>query len=115
MIPIIISFDCTDYDPIDSWVFHDPRRVDFWVNFVIGPDQKGGDSFQLNVLTTKMAQSKKPIANTIMLDSYSWNAVLLKVNEILKQCSGENWDVVSSKLSKHMAWEFEDYKVYKPI
>jgi len=115
VIPIIISFDCVDYDPIDSWEFPDTNRVDFWMNFTIGPDQKGGDNFQLHILTTEMAQSKTSLTHAIILERYSWDAVLLKVNEILNQSKGEHWDTISTKLSKHMAWEFEDYQPYNPV
>ncbi|MEL0660025.1 Imm8 family immunity protein [Psychromonas arctica] len=115
MTPIIISFDCTDYDPIDSWIFPDPNRVDFWVNFTIGPDHRGGDNFQLRVLTTDMAQSVTSLANAIILERYSWDAVLLKVKEMLNQSKGESWDIMSDKLSKYMAWEFENYQPYNPV
>ncbi|WP_426370033.1 Imm8 family immunity protein [Pseudocolwellia sp. HL-MZ7] len=115
MIPIIISFDCADYDPIDSWIFPDLNRVEFWVNFTIGPNRKGGDNFLLHVVTTEIAQSNQSLANAVILDSYSWDAVLLKVNEILNQSSGENWNIISTKLSKRMAWEFEDYQPYNPV
>ncbi|MGC3835272.1 Imm8 family immunity protein [Moritella viscosa] len=87
MIPIILSFDCTDYDPIDSWIFPEPKRVDFWMNFTIGLDQSGGNDFQLHVLTSDMVTSNTSLSNAIVLDCYAWDAVLLKVNAILDQCS----------------------------
>lgn len=112
MIHIILSFDCTDYDPIDSWIFPEPKRVDFWMNFTIGLDQSGGNDFQLHVLTSDMVTSNTSLSNAIVLDCYAWDAVLLKVNAILDQCSGENWEEISNKLSKHMAWEYENYQTY---
>jgi len=112
VIPIILSFDCTDYDPIDSWIFPEPKRVDFWMNFTIGLDQSGGNDFQLHVLTSDMVTSNTSLSNAIVLDCYAWDVVLLKVNAILDQCSGENWEGISNKLSKHMAWEYENYQTY---
>ncbi len=112
MIPIILSSDCTDYDPIDSWEFPDPKCVDFWMNFIIGIDQSGGNDFQLHVLTSEMARNRTSLDNAIILDYYSWDAVLLKVNEILEQCRGDNWEEICSKLSKHTAWEYENYQPY---
>jgi hypothetical protein len=110
--PIILSFDCTDYDPIDSWIFPEPKSVDFWMNFTIGLDQSGGNDFQLHVLTSDMVASNTSLSNAIVLDCYTWDTVLLKVNAILDQCSGENWEEISIKLSKHMAWEYENYHTY---
>jgi len=111
--PIIIGFDCVDYDPINLWLFPNPKRVDFWMNFTIGPDKRGGDNFQLHVLTTEMVMPETSTANAIVLERYSWDALIQQVNKILEQCQGETWDIISSKLAKYMEWEFDNYQPYK--
>jgi hypothetical protein len=82
------------------------------MNFTIGLDQSGGNDFQLHVLTSDMVTSNTSLSNAIVLDCYAWDAVLLKVNAILDQCSGENGEEISNKLSKHIAWEYENYQTY---
>lgn len=59
MKPIIISYDCTDHDPIEEWVPDDVFDIDFWMNFTIGPDNKGGDNFQVHVVTPNNLHGKK--------------------------------------------------------
>jgi len=82
------------------------------MNFTIGLDQSGGNDFQLHVLTSEMARNNTSLNNAIILDCYSWDAVLLKVKEILEQCRGDNWEEICSKLSKRMDWEYENYQPY---
>jgi len=110
MKPIIISYDYTDYDPIDSWIPEDKRDVDFWMNFTIGYDQRGGDNFQLHVVSPRNLRGPKSDQYSIVINEYSWKSVLEKVNNILKQCHGSDWSDISDKLSKYMYWEFDNYK-----
>lgn len=113
MVPIIISYDCADHDPIDAWEPPDPLDVDFWMNFTIGYDKRGGDNFQLHVVTPNNTKGPDAAKHTIVLDRYKWECVLVEVNNILDACHGTDWDDVSAKLAKYMSWEFEDYKPYK--
>lgn len=110
MKPLILSFDCVDYDPIDLWVPENCYDVDFWMNFTIGYDQGGGDNFLLHVVSPINLQGPESDKYAIVLTEYSWNLVLERVNNILEKCHGNNWSEISEKLSNHMYWEFENYK-----
>lgn len=110
MKPVIISFDCTDYDPIDTWVFSDSKHVDFWMNFTIGPDSQGGNNFQLHVLTSNMLNNGTSLKSAVVLEDYSWDALLEKIDEIIELCSGSDWEEVCSKMANHMDWEYDNYQ-----
>lgn len=112
MKPIIISYDCTDHDPIDKWLPDDFCDVDVWVNFTIGPDSKGGDNFQVRVVTPNNLKGKNSAKHAIILNEYSWPKVLAAVEAILELCQGTSWAGISKQLSQLMYWEFDNYQPY---
>ncbi|MFC1520545.1 Imm8 family immunity protein, partial [Pseudomonadota bacterium] len=108
----IVSYDCTDHDPIDKWVPDDAHDVDFWMNITVGPDSEGGDNFQVHIVTPNNLNGKNSSKHAIVLNEYSWLGVVSEVEKILEQCQGHDWVSISEQLSKHMSWEFENYKPY---
>ena len=115
MKPIILSYDCTDHDPIDKWNPNDTFDVDIWMNFTIGPDIKGGDNFQVRIVTPNNLQGKNSDKHAIVLNEYSWLSVLNAVENMLKKCQGSDWNEISDKLSQLMYWEFDNYQPYKGV
>lgn len=114
MKPEIKSYDCVDYDPIDSYKFKNNCNVNFWMNFTIGfKDSEAGDNFQVRVATYNNIELTESIEHTILLEEYSFPLVLTQINDILSKCQGEDWDEVSGKLAKYMYWEFQDYQPYE--
>jgi hypothetical protein len=110
MKPIILSYDCIDHDPIDEWIPTDIFNVDFWMNFTIGPDMKGGDNFQVHVITPNNLHGKNSDRHAIVLTEYSWSSVLAAVDGMLEKCQGKNWRQITDQLSQTMHWEYENYK-----
>ncbi len=111
MQAILVSCDCSDHDPIEDWQPPDPRSVDIWINITLGPDQRGGDNFQLRVLTPdKLEQGGAVPEYSIVLETYSWPAVLAALEAVLQQCRGDDWNAVATQLSQHLWWEFADYQ-----
>ena len=113
MKPVIVSYDCTDHDPIDKWVPDDVFDVDFWMNFTIGPDSKGGDNFQVRVVTPNKLHGKNSAKHAIVLNEYSWPNVIAAVETMLDQCQDLNWAGISEQLSQLMYWEYENYQPCK--
>ncbi|PST85534.1 hypothetical protein C9I91_22580 [Photobacterium jeanii] len=112
--PEVKSYDCIDYDPIDTYKFDDPDDVDFWINFTIGPvDFDGGDNFQVRVATFSNIGRNESPRHCILIDKFSFSQVISKVSEFLSKCEGRDWEEVSIKLSEFMCWEFQDYKPYR--
>lgn len=113
MKPIIISYDCYDHDPIDKWAPDDVFDVDFWMNFTIGPDNKGGDNFQVRVATPNNLHDKHSAKHTIILNEYTWPKVIAAVEGMLEQCQDVSWADISEQLAQLMYWEFDNYQPYK--
>lgn len=115
-VPQIKSFDCVDHDPIEQWVPSDPNDVDFWMNFSIGmAGEEGADNFQVHVVTRKSSSSSSAVEPkySVVLEAYSWPALLKAVAAVLESCKGSNWNDISAKLAGKFAWEFDSYTPYK--
>lgn len=110
MKPIIISYDCTDHDPIEGWVPDDAFNVDLWINFTIGPDIEGGDNFMVRIVSPKNLHNKDTAKHAIILNEYSWPKVVTEVASILEQCQGTSWAEVAEQLSHFMHWEYDNYQ-----
>ncbi len=80
------------------------------MNFTIGIDHRGGDNFQVRVISPRNLTGPKAGKFAIVLEEYSWTNLLEKVTCILAKCQGSDWDDVSGKLSMYFYWEFENYK-----
>ena len=91
MKPVIVSYDCTDHDPIDKWVPQDPLIVDFWMNFTIGPNKTAGDNFQVRVITKNCIQPNQKTERAIVLNTYSWPSLLATVESMLENNQGKDW------------------------
>jgi len=107
---VIVSYDCADIDPIEKWIPEDKYDVDFWMNFTIGLDQNGGDNFQVRVVTPSNLRGEESGQYAIILNSYSWTAVISSIEVMLEQCQDIGWSGISNQLSKLMYWEYQDYQ-----
>jgi hypothetical protein len=87
----------------------------------IGPvGEEGADTFNFEVCTpsglaARLDADGRPYwgRGTLVLRSFSWEAVEAALNQYVRSVSGEDWAEVASKLSRFMLWEFEDYQPYK--
>lgn len=118
MMPLLKSQDCTDHDPIESWRPEDPAVVDYWLCLHIGPaEEKGADLFYVNVLSELAAHalSEEELARRkkIVIQQYSWPAVMSAVDQILRSSEGSDWTGITQKLRVRFDWEFENYREYK--
>ena len=73
--------------------------------------------FTVNVLSELAARTLTEAAlakrKKIVLQEYSWSAVMRAVDDILREIDGSSWDEIAQKLSKQFRWEFENYKPYE--
>lgn len=113
MKPIILSCLCVEYDPINEWIPDDPLNVDFHMNFTIGLEKTAGDKLHVRVITKNCIQEHQRIERAIVLNTYSWPLLLDAVETILENSQGKDWAEISTKLSKQMDWEFENYQPQK--
>ena len=115
MKPLRKSQDCTDHDPIESWRPKAQETVDYWLALHIGPaDGVGTELFYVNVLS-RSAASLLPSDDllrrkALIVEEYSWTAVMAAVSEILQQVEGPDWHSIAMALSARFYWEFENYQ-----
>ena len=116
-IPQLKGFDCVDYDPIDEWRPSSDAEVYYSLCLHIGPlDEEGADLFYVDVATpqaiNELNLGKRMSERGIVVNPYSWENVLQEVRNILERCVGDDWNQQSELLSKHLNWEFENYRPY---
>ena len=114
--PELKRWDCTDHDPIETWV-PDGSEVLYWLTLGIGlAGSEAADNFEVCVATPAGLRSSngrrfrprgsaEPLA--IVLQSYSWAEVLVEVQTRLDACTGSDWLEVQEKLRTQFLWEYE--------
>jgi len=114
-IPQLKGFDCIDHDPINEWTPETDEDVFYSLCLHIGyPDSDGADYFYVDVLTPQAINhlnlGKRLSQRKIIVNPYTWEAVLESVRATLERCAGENWSQQSTLLAKCFSWEFENYR-----
>jgi hypothetical protein len=114
-IPQLKGFDCFDHDPIDKWVPATEEEVFYSLCLHIGlPDSDGADYFYVDVMTPQAINhlnlGKSLNQRRIIVNPYTWEAVLESVRATLESCAGEDWSQQSGLLAKYFSWEFENYR-----
>jgi hypothetical protein len=116
-VPELKAFDCIDHDPIEEWHPESVSDLYYTLCLHIGiAGRDGADLFYVDVMSPQVEQTLGPKlrSRSIVIDPYSWNGVLAKVEIILAQCEGQTWDDQARLLSAHFHWEFENYQFYQP-
>ncbi len=119
MKPKLKALDCTEHDPVEAWQPADASRVDYWLCLHIGPaGQQGAELFYVNVLSGpaahKLDAGELARRKKIVVEEYSWDAVMRAVDDILREVEGTSWGEIAHQLSQKFDWEFDDYREYKP-
>ncbi len=115
--PELKGWDCTDHDPIEDWV-PESDTVLFWLVLHLGwPGSEAADLFTVPVANPKglhtpewKQRHRVPRDTTItpiVVDPYSWDAVLSEVHRRLGEISGYDWLDLQEQLRLIFHWEFE--------
>ena len=115
MNPELKAQDCADHDPIEAWQPANPADIDYWLCLHIGvAGEPGADLFYVNVLSetaaTLVDADELALRKKIVIQDYSWSAVVDAIQEILQQSNGASWGEIAVKLSRRFDWEFENYR-----
>jgi hypothetical protein len=118
IIPELKSFDSADVHDPDTWAPPASAEVFYWMTLEIGePGAPGADCWQVCVANragwksragTAVRPRGKAQAPPIVVEPYSWSAVLAEVNERLRRSEGERWLDVQEALRREFEWEYED-------
>jgi hypothetical protein len=114
-IPQLKGFDCVDHNPIDEWTPESDADVFYSLCLQIGfPDSGGADLFYVDVMTPQAINNhnlgRQLSQRRIIVNPYSWEAVIEAVRAILECCAGDDWSQQSALLAMHFSWEFENYR-----
>ena len=105
--PVIVDYHCIEHDPIDEWQPADPKDVDLLLTLTIGLDASAGALFYVRVAThRRLSRHSPPDDHTIVVQEFQWDVVLDRVQAILDECRGRDWDDIAEKLSRHMQYEY---------
>lgn len=109
--PVIHGFYCSDHDPIEKWIPSDITSIDFWMDIYLGPDNNpSGEYFSVHVMSTKNIRNIRNFKNKkyiLEIQEYSWGNIINKIDAILDNCNGNNWQEMTEKLRKYFYWEYE--------
>ena len=111
LIPEIRELRCTDLS-VDSPPA-DPKNCSFYVEADIGiKGQAGAETFGFTAITTQAIaneQERRWGRGYLILPWFDWVDIRQALDRLLAQCSGSSWEVIASKLSKELMWEFDNY------
>ena len=106
------GFVCIDHEPIEEWQPEDPLNAECWIDIYLGTDDApGSDYFTFHVVTHRALadiQGPEQKKYLVVLPYYSWSLVEERVDAILDQCKGRDWQEMCDHLRKFFHWEFED-------
>ena len=115
------SLDSPDLaaDSLDS--YRPPLPDDFGILLLalIGPsDAAGEEAFYVTVCSAKwlarasLAENAKGfefVRNRLVVDRWDPELFRRAIGDLCLRTSGNDWSEVGNKLSRYLAWEFEDY------
>jgi len=109
------SYGSSDYE-LAIWQPGSPEDVFFVLDMGIGQKGRdGADLFYVTVATRQALKRYRRVIGTtsqgpIVIDEFSVDEVLHRVNTIIAACSGENWMDSVDRLRQHFDYEYADYK-----
>lgn len=113
MKPVLKGQDCFEHDPIEDWVPSDSAEVDYCLCLHIGPDRSdGAELFYVNIVSPKVAETMVTKAKKLIIEDYSWSAVLTHVTNVLDSIEAPDWTGITDILRVKFNWEFESYRPY---
>jgi immunity protein 8 of polymorphic toxin system len=111
------SLDCADAtEGLETFQPPDPERFRLAIGAVIGPaGEPGGDLFYFDVTTGSWLADDRPpkdfeFARQLRLTRWDYDVVWRAIADLARRAEGDTWAEITAKLSRHAAWEFEDYR-----
>lgn len=118
----IQNYDSVDVDDLPNWTPVPGEPFLYCLAFEVSEVGKiGGNYFQALVSNPEGLRfykqdndygrfGKNPQRGVIILQDYSWQAVVDRLNKELQNCTRLTWQDSIECLSKKFLWEYEDYR-----
>jgi hypothetical protein len=119
MVLELRDYSSSDIERVWTWSPKHSSEVFFELTIDIGEHgHAGGNLFSLLVATP---EGLRRVADTysnyyfpdravLIFSTYSWNALMERINRILGQCSRNSWQESLLCLRQFFKWEYEDLK-----
>lgn len=112
--PDLRSISSPDVPDLDS--FEQTEQFAVLIDAYIGPaGMPGEERFSVLVaspswVAAECASQKYLFSRGYLIVEY-FDRLMIEsaIRELCRKCAGESWDDVGNKLSRNMAWEFDDY------
>lgn len=80
--------------------------------------EKGADLFYLTAMSPSMIESlakdgPRFLRHYLIMRSFDAASVRDAIERLCRRTNGADWDEISGKLARYMAWEYEDYQELK--
>jgi hypothetical protein len=112
MFPVLKGLHSPDCEPPHSPA--DPTHCIVLIEADIGlKDEVGADIFSFVVVTpSALADLELPLwgRGYLVVKRFSWQIIETTLAKLLLQVRGDSWDEVSTRLSKELFYEFDNYK-----
>ena len=115
----IKSLEITEVPDLDPAKYVPEEIENFGCTFglKIGPGNSEGDElFYLTVCSPRwLAKAAEEDGflwgrHHLIVPEYNLKSITAIITKFVERCSGESWTEVAGKLSRNVAWEFEDYQ-----
>ncbi len=114
MSQIHVLYSADVLDSLETW----QPESDLWeinVQTDIGPDMRGGDEFQFQLMSLAMFLSKLEVHGTlapgraVIMKRYSYGDLVATVERIIAKCESGSWERTARRLDWYFGWEFSNY------
>jgi len=106
-----------DVHDLATFVPDDPARFCVLIQLIAGPEgEPGEESFDVVVCTpawlSDQVRAHGPFSGRhhLVVETFDWPVLREYFANLVRGCEGRDWREVATKLSRHGAWEFEDYR-----
>jgi len=104
------------YD-LESFEPDDAKNFGFLLQVMVGPEGgEGEESFDIEICTPSWLEENYGLDDVVIgrhhmiVQQYSYKKLIQVISDLLKECSGADWNEAANKISRFGMWEFEDYE-----
>lgn len=127
MKPELKSYRCATIDDLETWTPKD-NDVVYWLEMALGPAASEVSDIPaenylvcvatLSGLDSLQGQTIAPFCSrgpTLMLQEYSWAAVVQAIETQLESCEAATWEEVQERLARVFQWEHQGLRIVRGL
>ncbi|MEM5342290.1 immunity 8 family protein [Paraburkholderia azotifigens] len=114
MYAVVKAISCDEFD-LRTFTPDDPSCFYLNIRLRIGlAETSGADDFELCVCTPEWLRQTVTEPrwgrHLLIVREYSLASIEKYIQSYVAECDGDDWKTIATKLSRMVAWEFEDYQ-----